>query len=400
MKWTAQGPCLQQVSASDAANHPTLSAIFKRTYTFDRAGKLTPLPEDKQPPLRLDPELENPGGYLKLDSDFYAFKPRTDVVVIGDAYTGMKSRGVASVTVACAGQQLSQRNLAITGPRKAHSRSGRILFDEPAVAEKIPLSYRMAYGGQCVRAVQEMGNPYIDAIPETERDPQTDPILASPWSYPRNPCGLGYTFYQPGAEGLDLPQIEDPQDLLTPERLVRKDTFNWLTAPLPAGVSYLSMGWYPRIGYMGIMPPVEAEKVDPQTLTEVRRGWADPIVTSAFHRDSQAVLRYASGASLGLQVAGPGGDASGMPAGSSIRLVGMHPQHESVIIDLPKQMPLLMVDGRKGTMKPGEVRIHTVEITPALNQVSIVWAGIAKAIRPYSLDELKSMPVAAEIIEA
>jgi hypothetical protein len=399
MKWTTQGPCLQQISSSDAVNHPTLSAILKRTYSFDRAGRLTPLPEDKQLPLRLDPEIEMPGGYTKLDSDLYPCKPRTDVVVIGEAFTGMRPRSVASVTVAADGQTLAQRSLAISGPRKAFARGARIVFDEPSVVEKIPLSYKMAYGGQCARAAKEMGNPYIDAIPESERDPDTDPILASPWTYPRNPSGLGYTFFAPGEEGLALPQIEDPEDLLTPERLIRKDAFDWLTAPLPAGVSYFSMGWYPRIGYMGIMPPTEAEKVDPQLMLEVRRKWADSIITTPFHKDTKALMRHFNCASLGLQVAAPNTDDGGMPAGASIRLVGMHPAHESVVIDLPKQMPLLMVDGRKGTMKPGAVRIHTIEITPALNQVSIVWAGIAKALRPYSLEELKTMPVAAEIIE-
>ena len=52
-------------------------------------------------------------------------------------------------------------------------------------------------------------------------------------------------------DGLALPNIEDPDDLLIPERVIMEAPERWPLQPLPAGFGWRQRNWYPRSASAG-----------------------------------------------------------------------------------------------------------------------------------------------------
>jgi len=87
---------------------------------------------------------------------------------------------------------------------------------EPFVA--MPLVWERAYGG-------------VDRRSDT---PEKD------WDW-RNPVGTGYAVSSRNAQGLKLPNIEDPKHLIG----------SWSDRPAPAGFGVVASHWQPRVGFAG-----------------------------------------------------------------------------------------------------------------------------------------------------
>jgi hypothetical protein len=212
--------------------------------------------------------------------------------------------------------------------------------------------------------------------------------MASPFLYPRNPCGRGYLIEpeQEAVELLELPNLEDPSDPLTPEKLPVLDHQQWIRMPLPQATDWYDYGWFPRIAYAGIIPYFEPAGVIP---VEVRRGYAPEWITTERLPDAKGAFLMANGASPGLVV-------PYLKGREEIMLGNMHPRMEALRIKLPANPPRLFTDGRNGKMNPTEPVMHTVLIEPDEDRVSILWRGSAPALRPYMPDELTAMPLRAE----
>ncbi len=91
--------------------------------------------------------------------------------------------------------------------------------------------------------------------PEAKPDEEESPYPMLP--YPANPAGRGYCVspLRAAVEGLELPQIEEPDRPLRPEELVQDLTTIDLSAlPAAAGVGPYAQGWYPRAQLAGVMP--------------------------------------------------------------------------------------------------------------------------------------------------
>ncbi len=74
---------------------------------------------------------------------------------------------------------------------------------------------------------------------------------------PSNPSGMGFavSYRQQALEGLKLPHIEDPDNLITPEELVVDlAEMELMALRAPAGFAPYAPGWFPRAGYWGIYP--------------------------------------------------------------------------------------------------------------------------------------------------
>ena len=91
------------------------------------------------------------------------------------------------------------------------------------------------------------------------RLPGTDEVLDV--GCPTNPFGTGYCVQNSpeGLEGIRLPQVEDPNDLLTPENLVRQAGVPE-AVPVIATLGTFGRTWYPRSSYAGV-PPCEVDRV-------------------------------------------------------------------------------------------------------------------------------------------
>lgn len=383
--FSTPSPTIAQVSGKLPDGAPMLAVLAKRTYTVDRAGRL--VPADDQAPLVVEPEMHADLPTLLLaDSDLCPYKPRTDVVVHGHAYGFRRVRKLEAV-VRVAGLE---HRIAVFGERHASlSPRGEVLFSEPEPIDKVPLSYTHAYGGRDRIAEKKYYTPLTEE-PELVRSMQgVDLDAASPYIYPRNPVGRGYLIETTTAavHALQLPQLEDPSDLLTPQRIVAGDPQLWHRMPLPRGTGWIDYSWYPRIAFFGIVPIVEYFDEPP---LEVERGLAPDYLADGTGKmiPERSALDVANGASLGLQ-------APLLRGGEPVELAGMHPTRPRWSFTVPPA-PRLHTDGRNGKLNATEPVLHSLIVSPDLDTVTVLWRGCAPALRTYAPKELETMPLRVE----
>jgi hypothetical protein len=388
MSEAAQPGTAQQVCGLDDQGRWILAVIAKRTYIFVPQGQC--VLARQQLPLVRAPEFADPEQrLLSADIDLWPFKQRTDVIISGHAYNHRRTPSFgAAVRVNQAVKQV-----AVFGDRRCTlTPSDKIVWSAPTTVERVPLTYALAYGGKDAQADRIHGNPAELLAPYLGAEVSSDMIAdASPYIYPRNPVGRGYVVEKSreAIDGLALPNFEDPQNLLTPERLVVGAAGRWPAQPLPAGFGYMDYGMFPRIAWLGQIPDFDAS-LDPRVFGEIARGHAN---ASILKEDQQGMgtpsLESANGAPLGLRL-------PYLKGNDEIELLNLSPHYEKTSFRLPRERPKLWVDNRDGTLLPVEPIIHSVLIAPDENRVAIVWRGSAPARRSYLNEEMPKMPFAAE----
>ncbi|MGK4004643.1 DUF2169 domain-containing protein [Sorangium sp. So ce1036] len=376
------GPTARQLSAKAPQGEPILSVVCKRTYLVDDRGRLSRAPE--QIPL-FDDLIVAPDAPAVLvhDTDLVAWKPLTDVLVLGHAHA--PGGAASSVLTAVRIGERSKQVLVLGDRRASLSHAGHLLFSEPAPFERMPLGHDRAYGGIDAVAEARLGDPAAPIKACMPREAQGPG--ASEYSYPRNFAGKGYLIEAtPDAlEALELPNLEDPEDRLTPERLVVGSTRAWPRMPLPASYGALDYGWFPRLAYMGVVPLHDQEDA---VFQEVRRGLAPASVLKEtfLDPDHDVDFRITCCGSLGLQL-------PYLSGGEEIVLYNLHPRHPKWEIRLPGERPEISTDGRNGKLNRTDPVIHTLTIEPDHDRVTVVWRGAARALRPYMPAELATMPL-------
>ncbi len=381
---TAPNETVRQLSFATQGASFGLAVVLKRTYvvTDDGAAAVA----EAQVPLcetialsEADPKL------LAHDTDLVPNKPRTDVIVLGHAQGGGERSFLASIAVGGV-----KKEILVVGDRRCTlSAMGRIVVSDPERLEKMPVSFSRAYGGRDLAAEETHGNPMM-RLASFVQGTGLDMSLHSPFLYPRNLCGTGY-LVEPSKQGVErcvLPNLEDPVDRLTPERLVVGKPEYWVYMPAPQGLGWVSWGWFPRLAWAGIWP--DYEKLN-RPIPEVHRGLLSPEVLSRPATDLNVPThphagRVANGAPLDLQLPYLRPDVS-------IELVHLHPRRKRWLVQLPGERPNIWTDGRNGKLNPTEPVLQTVVIEPDLSRVTVVWRGSAPAIRPYLAEELLRMPL-------
>ena len=372
----------QQISGNNQKGEPILSVIVKRTYNIKDDGHC--VLSDEQTPLHRGVEFyDEKEDTIVHDIDLYPIKPFTDIVVKGKAKNPRKTNSF-SASVEIARRKLEMQ---ITGNRKVHkSENGVLTFSEAELINEIPLEYGFAYGGKDLLAEK----PLREKIENDESlkfiNEILDPLSGSPYRYPRNPVGKGFIVepHSKTIEVLDLPNIEDPNNLITPDNLICEDVDQWYKMPVPTCTDWVSPGWFPRVAYFGVFPLPKGLN---ENIYEIKNNWADPdlLKSTSDIKKSQFSFRACNGASLGLQ-------AKYLQGGEQCRLTNIHPNKKEFIFQLPKEQPKIKVDGRNGRLLTTASVMHSVIIEPDQKKLSIVWCGSAKAIRPYFEEELKTMP--------
>jgi hypothetical protein len=380
---TAPSPVVRQMSGTDPEGRNILAVLFKATYTLTSDGRVDRARE--QSPLTLpvvnDPENKS---LLAADTDLYPHKVATDVVLKGHAYAHENPRSF-DVSLRVEGHH---KTIRVVGDRRCTlSHAGRILFSPPEPVARVPLRYDRAYGGQDKAATAKYGNPFNELRPFLARELAA--LEANPFDYPRNPAGRGYLVEATPAaiEQLELPNLEDPLDPLTPERLICGHVENWPGMPLPQAMDWVGLGWFPRIAYFGVVPEHQPFA---GLVAEAARGYAPADILVVKPIIEKFDFRFANGASLGLQL-------PYLAGGEQIELSNLHPKRPRLVFRLPMERPKLWTDGRKGKLNETRPVIHTVLIEPDEERLSILWRGSAPALRPYLPDELEKMPLRVEV---
>ncbi len=204
------------VAGKNEREEHVFSVIVKRSYVITDAGPLLRRESDHE--LREidlyyddgDPDWST----VEHEYELAPYKVSTDVVVIGKAYapsgTPVQEMDI-SVRVG-----VKTKTLRVRGDRHCLWREGKDpIFTEPEPFAEMEIRYDRAYGGRDERSVSEI-----------------------PFHYPRNPMGRGVALrnLKETIEGLALPNIEDPDDPLTPERVIIGEPQRWHLQPLPPGL--------------------------------------------------------------------------------------------------------------------------------------------------------------------
>jgi hypothetical protein len=193
----------------------TLHVVLKGTFTIFPRVEVAPT---QLPPVLKDQFWGDPASSsLRTASDAHLGKVSTDVVMIGDAWSG--GRRVAEMLVALSVAE-RRKVVRIVGDRQWQDRGSG--FTRPVPFESMPLVYERAFGG-----VQKTDGDKGDVVAAEER----------------NPLGVGFAGKRSPSEmvGRRLPNLEDPRFPL--EKAGDR--------PAPACFGFVAASWLPRRTFAG-----------------------------------------------------------------------------------------------------------------------------------------------------
>lgn len=290
-------------------------------------------------------------------SDFHFYKQATDVVVLGSAHPP----GGDPVTSMRVSVEVGERRLDVQvyGPRIVEwTPRGNPRIGAPEPFEEIPMVWEEAYGGADQRVA-------VEPEPETPADLM---ILEydHPGLYPRNPFGKGYVVKRDPIEGIPLPNLEDPNDLLTDDRLLVGEPELWYRQPRPTALSWTHPLMFPRTMYMGAQSWHPAP--DDERLPEVSRGLLQPGFRQRYLEDRDTPAP----ADPFYQEAHPELVFGDLPPGTPVEVRGMHPEGRSVRFEVPPRPRLeLEIEGDRRQLPP---RLTQVLVEPERQQMAVTYS--------------------------
>jgi hypothetical protein len=180
-------------------------------------------------------------------------------------------------------------------------------------------------------------------------------------------------------DNLALPNIESPNDRLTPERLCCGHVMHWERQPVADGLGWMAKYWQPRAALAGVMPGDRAlERM-------LRSGFASvlpPDQRAEYQKAALPVMNFAffNGASSGLA-------RPYLNRCERIAFRNLHPTGD-ILGALPDERPSISLD--LGTGNPGTLAgvLQTVLVRLDEMQLDLVW----RAAFPYpGLDWLPNL---------
>lgn len=266
------------ISGRDPAGARVLSVLLSMRFSVAEDGSCRWLDTDHdvvQEPLF---EGGQPTGAVLRDTDLYAWRKRTDLVVQGVVRSDRPVDTLA-VKLQCRGPKKEHGlELTVSGDRRVERGRTGLRASDPEPLTEMPVTYARAYGGVDHQAplVREL-EPQLSRLSEPDQDRQArlEQMLPLPCAYPRNPFGKGYLVDPEGAEGLELPNLEFADDRLRLDRLAQPFD-RWPEQPYPACFDWFHPLCFPRLGQLGLLaedtvawpvqPEVELGILDPEMI--------------------------------------------------------------------------------------------------------------------------------------
>lgn len=322
-----------------------LSLIVKERHdVLGRARLVEPRPLE---PLRTRRNDET--GLLEETDLTAAVKPHCDVFVSGHAYNPF---GAASVTTLVEVGAL-RRRVTAHGERDVIVSGTGVSFGRAEPFDRVPITRDRAYGG-----VLEL-SPRRGGFGARMR---ADVSRVQRCFYPRNRSGVGFTDVSSleRLHGEPAPCLEDPDDPITPERLLLERIEDWPSAPLAAHYGPVDVWEFPRAQFFRAY-----ELTDPCATLEVRRG------ALSLREDGTT---EALGDPLGAQAAQPGLFGR-VDAGMTVRTEHLFPGGGEARFTVPEgpRVAVLELPG----CGPQEVALarKTLHLRPDEASVEITYAG-------------------------
>lgn len=340
-----------------------LSVLLKRTYEI-ASDQICRRSSEDEPLVSGDLPWGDPvNTTIQFESDFVPYKLQTDIIVNGTAH----APGGTPVETCDVSIRLEQvtKTLRIIGDRKAHYASGASpVFSDPQAFTTMPLRYEYAYGG-------------IDVY--------SDVNFKYPCPY--NLMGKGFVVNN-SAESLEhvhLPNIEDPDFLLTPENLCLEDYQQWEKQPFPAGICCYPKTWWARAQLIGVMP------ADREFEQEMRKQYAQLVPKDqreAYEENGfdDMDFRFFNAASKGLSV-------PYLKGGERVHTNNLGPEGK-LRFKLPDDSPSITLDIGDGDQQT-DVVMHTVFLRMEEKKMDITWRAAFAYPGPEWLPQLTRMKVTA-----
>jgi hypothetical protein len=352
-------------------------ALVKLTYeirgTAAVLGQPEPLLHDFWSDENLEPRF--PPG-----SDYWLDKQSTDVVVRGSA-CAPSGRPTPSMFVSAQVGRTTKR-IAVFGKRLVEWSQGRPRLGRPEPFTEMPLLYQNAYGGLDNR---------VPIPAELEEDYMRTVALGMqfdhPGLYPRNPVGKGYLVMPDPIDGVEVPNLEDPTNMLTAERLIVRKPELWYRQPMPWCFEWTVGPTFPRYLFLGVdawFPPP-----DDASLPEVQRGFIPTQLHRRLEKDHDLAVGYRQEASLGMVVSAP---LSGQP----VTLAGMHPEEPTIAFTIPPAPSIeIEVEGERSALPP---LLTNLVLFPAERKFTAVYCAKTKSLQRVFIPGIhNNIPIAARI---
>lgn len=196
----------------------SLFTIVKGTFVIGEKVALAP----KQLPIVVADKYHGEPGQssIKIPGDVGLIKPRTDVILMGNA-NAPGSRPATRMEVTLRVGSAFRKSVRVFGDRMWTKGLFSTKISEPEPFVQIPLTWERAFGG-------------------SDATQGEAPKIAME---NRNPVGRGFRIKhgQKPLEGLKLPNLENPNELIR----------SWTDRPAPAAFAPICPQWEPRKGYAG-----------------------------------------------------------------------------------------------------------------------------------------------------
>lgn len=321
------------------------SVLVKRSYRI-KNGKLHRKDIDNQF-LKIDKYYDNGDpewSTVQYEYELAPYKPATDIVVIGKAYAPNNTVTQQMQVKLKVGDR--EKKLMITGDRECHYRDNLSpVFSDPEPFREMEIRYDHAYGGRDETSVSDI-----------------------PFHYPRNFMGKGVALKnkKEHIQYLALPNIEDPNDLLEPDRVIIGDPEKWHLQPLPQGFGWRQRNSYPRAALLGSFPAF----TDVNVITQEEKMGLLPrnhiALAKQFRLPTYDAL-FNNGASYGMTF-------KELIGNEKIELTGLTPDGFLSFL-LPNEQPDIQLDIGRGKQQLRS-RLHTISIRPDDLELDIIWQGI------------------------
>lgn len=352
-------------------------ALLKLTFAIENGKCRLDAAEPLKHDIR-DPAVTPP---IPVGTDFWRNKDATDVIIHGSAFPKGGKPAARRTVLAQVGPAI--KRVQVIGPRQLEWRSGKPKIGAPEPFSEVSLTYDNAYGGVDPRVPV----PNADSF-EMQMLLQVD----HPGLYPRNPFGKGYLVIPEPLDGFDLPNLEDPDDLLTDERLVVGDPKRWYEQPLPWCLHWMHLMMFPRYLFSGLGVDAWFPAPEDERLPEVRRGYLiEGCRTALARRENPSTphSRFYQEGSYGFVF-------ERLDREAPVVLEGMHPEQDILRFRLPGMQPVIEFDieGRKEQPEP---KLHHVVIRPGDQRLTMVYGASVELPRTFIPGVHKYIPISISV---
>jgi hypothetical protein len=325
---------------------PFLTIVIKGTFVLEANSGPARAARAQLPILVGDQPYDQdaPGGLLKFEHDLAPFKPRADIVLVGNAYPLSTQPAVACDVLIRVGHKA--KTLRVIGERKWSCAADALpAMVGPRPFDCMPLTYDRAFGGSDDHA----------KVTST-----------------MNPLGRGF-IAQPKLEsihGKDLPNIEDPAHMIR----------SWDSHPVPVGCGFVPRSSLGRGRYLGTYDDA----------------WQK---TRAPHPPDDFRFEFFNGAHPDLQV------DRYLAGNEPVTLNHVVRGGQRIDLFLPCLRPLITVqsapqDGRTpgslGIARNVPAQLDTLVFVPDDALFYVVWRGVYPLERPEAVAEVEQIGIEYE----